>query len=156
MRTLLPPLIAFMGFAVFVIVSAYANAMQLGDMGEGSVHAFMACFYYCWPLYFICAILTQWIVIVPVWEAYVLHSANGALVTFVLVAVACIAAALGVANIINNDQEGYNNLIDLATIMLFIQLAYWGVNFFIMFLVTGKTVKLRKKAVTEVAATEGE
>jgi hypothetical protein len=153
MRTLLPPLIAFMGFAVFVIVSAYANAMQLGDMGEGSVHAFMACFYYCWPLYFVCAILTQWIVIVPVWE---LHSANGALVTFILVIIACIAAALGVANIISDDQEGYNNLIDLATIMLFIQLAYWGVNFFIMFLVTGKTVTLRKKAVTEEAAVEGE
>nr|MBB6234702.1 hypothetical protein [Mucilaginibacter sp. FT3.2] len=135
-----------MAFAVFVIVSAYAYAMQPGDMGEGSVHAFMACFYYCWPLYFLCAILTQWIVIVPLWEAFVLQSANGALVTFGLVGVACIGAALGVASIISDDQSGYNNLIGLATIMLFIQLAYWGVNFFIMFLVTGKTVTLRMRS----------
>lgn len=156
MRVFLPPLIAFMGFAVFVIVSAYAHAMQLGDMGEGSVHAFMACYYYCWPLYFLCAILTQWIVIVPIWEAFVLRSATGALVTFASVTVACIGAALGAANIISDDQSGYNNLISLATIMLFIQLAYWGVNFFIMFLVTGKAVTLRKAVVKEEAAVEKE
>ncbi|GAA3983936.1 hypothetical protein [Mucilaginibacter dorajii] len=143
MKTFLPVIIAFMGFALFVIVSDFTRAMQIGDMGEGNIHAFMACFYYCWPLYFVVAILTQWIIIKPVWNAIVLHSALGALTTFIIVAVVCALAAGGVAYFIWDENAGYDNLTWLATIMLFIQLAYWGVNFFIMFLVTGKTVTLK-------------
>jgi hypothetical protein len=154
MRTFLPLLIAFMGFAVFVIVSAYTRAMQVGDMGEGNVHAFMACFYYCWPLYFICAILTQWIIIVPVWEAFVLRSAIGALLTFVIVGIVCTLAAAGVAYFIWDDQSGYDSLIGLTTIMLMIQLAYWAVNFFILYLVTGKAVKLKRETKQEPVAAE--
>lgn len=154
MKVFLPPLIAFMGFAAFVIVSALGRTMQLSDMGEGNVHAFMACFYYCWPLYFIVAILTQWIIIVPVWEAFVLRSATAALVTFIMVAIVCAGAAGGVAYAIWDEQSGYGNLTGLTTIMLLIQLAYWAVNFFIMFLVTGKTVTLKKKVVEEAAVQE--
>jgi hypothetical protein len=40
-----------------------------------------------------------------------------------------------------DEQSGYDNFLGLATIMFLIQLAYWAVNFFIMFLVTGKAVK---------------
>jgi hypothetical protein len=152
MKTFLPPLIAFMAFSVFVITSAYAHAMQIGDMGEGNVHAFMACFYYCWPLYFICAILTQWIFIVPVWDAFVLRSALGALVTFIVVAVVCALAAGGVAYALWDEPAGFDNFLGLATIMFFIQIAYWAVNFFIMFLVTGKVVTLKRKPKEEPLA----
>ena len=154
MKVFLPPLVAFIGFAAFVIVSALAHPMQLSDMGEGNVHAFMACFYYCWPLYFTVAILTQWIIIVPVWNAFVLRSASAALITVSVVAAVCTLAAGSVAYAIWDEQSGYDSLIGLTTIMLFIQLAYWAVNFFILFLVTGKTVTLKKKSVEETAVLE--
>jgi len=84
----------------------------------------------------------------------VLRSAVGALFTFVIVAIVCTLAAGGVAYFIWDEQSGYDNLIGLTTIMLMIQLAYWAINFFILFLVTGKAVKLKREAKHETVVAE--
>ena len=145
MKVFLPPLIAFMIFAAVVMIGALNLALHIGDMGQGDIHSFIACFYYCWPLYVIAAILTQWIIIVPIWNAYMLRSASSAISTLFIVAVICALFATGTAYIIWDQQLGTGRFINLIIIMLMIQLAYWVVNFSMLFLINDKVINVPKK-----------
>jgi len=146
MKTFLPPFAGFVVFAVIVLLQSLVFPIHLGDMGQGSLHAFMACFYYCWPLYFITALLTQYVIVLPVWEAAHSWSMLGKDAAVTSTALLCALFAGGIAYIIWDKQTGWLHLADMAVLMLLIQLAYWVINFFMLGLIVGGKIKLKSKA----------
>jgi len=139
MKTFLPPFIAFFVFGIFVILNAFVHPMHVGDMGGGNLHAFMACFYYCWPLYALCALLTQWIIMVPIWEGRNGdRPAQGKFLVFIYTCIVCLLFAAAIGYCIWDKRSGRWHLIGLVTDMYFIQVVYWVINIFIMILFDGK------------------
>jgi len=144
MKTFFPPAVSFLVFAVIVLLYSFIYPMHLGDMGKGNLHAFMACFYYCWPLYFLTALLTQGLITVPVWEAAAGWSIKEKDVAVIVLCLVCGVFAGGIAYIIWVRHSGYWHLAGLTFIMLMVQLAYWIINIFVLMLFGGK-VKLKLK-----------
>ena len=146
MKTFLPPFAGFVVFAVIVLLQSIVFPIHLGDMGKGNLHAFMACFYYCWPLYFISALLTQYVIVLPIWEAAHSWSMVGKDAAVTATALLCALFAGGIAYIIWDKQTGIYHLASMAILMLLIQLAYWVINFFMLGLIVGGKIKLKPKA----------
>ena len=134
MKTFLPPFIAFVAFAVIVWLQSLIHPMLVGDMGKGNLHAFMACFYFCFPLYFLTALFTQGLIVVPIWNGWVYGSAIAKLLGFLITCVGCFIAAGILSYLIWDKATGYSNFIGPALIMYLIQMAYWLINFFVMLL----------------------
>jgi fumarate reductase subunit D len=145
MKTFLPPFAGFVVFAVIVLLQSIVFPIHLGDMGKGNLHAFMACFYYCWPLYFITALLTQGLIVLPIWEAAHSWSMVWKDATVTAAALICALFAGAIAYIIWDQQTGFLHLADMAILMLLIQLAYWIINFFVLSFITGHPIKLKPK-----------
>jgi len=142
MKTFLPPFVAFVVFGVIVVLNSFIFPMHIGDMGKGNLHAFMACFYYCWPLYFITALLTQFVVVTSVWNAVEHWTVWKKDILVIILSTICLISAAGIAYVIWDRKTGYPNLIGLTFIMLMVQLAYWIINSFIMILFKSGRIKL--------------
>jgi len=142
MRVFFPPFVAFVVFGIIVVLDSFVHTMHLGDMGKGTLHAFMACFYYLWPLYFITALLTQWVVITSLWD---IARYWGMLGRDIIVTVCCSACAVfagSIAYVIWDKTTSELHLVWLAFIMLMIQLAYWIMNIFVMILFDEGKIRL--------------
>jgi hypothetical protein len=148
MKVFLPPFAGFVVFAVIVLLQSIVFPIHLGDMGKGNLHAFMACFYYCWPLYFITALLTQYVIVLPIWEAAHSWSMVGKDAAVTVTALLCALFASGIAYIIWDEQTGIHHLAGMAILMLLIQLTYWVINFFMLGLIVGGKIKLKHKPTT--------
>jgi hypothetical protein len=138
MKTFFPPLVGFVAFGIIVLLQSIFYPIHLGDMGKGNLHAFMACFYYCWPLYFITALLTQGLITIPVWDFVEHRSMLAKDIAVIIMGAMSLLFAAGIAYIIWDKHSGRLHLAWLTTIMLMIQLIYWIINSFIMLLLEGK------------------
>lgn len=134
MKVFLPPFAAFVVFGILVILKGFITPYNTGDMGGGDLHGFMACFYYMWPLYFIVALLTQFVIIEPVYTAAYHDSMKARFTAFILVGIISAIAAGGVAYLIWDPAAGTTKLIGFTFMMTVIQLMYWTINLFIMLL----------------------
>ena len=140
----MPPFIAFAVFAIIVIFKSLILAFNIGGMGEGNIRAFMACFYYFGLLYFMVALLTQYLIIVPVWNAVVSKSITAKFITAIIIGLVCAIFSVAIAYIIWDPADGRGKLTGLFTLMTIIQLAYWALNFLVMALIGGKPQKVAK------------
>jgi hypothetical protein len=138
MKTFLPPFAAFIMFGIIVVFKSLIAPFDTGDMGVGDLHSFMACFYYMGPLYFVVALLTQGLIIVPIYKAAYFGTATARLTSFLTIGVVCALAAGGVAYLIWDPASGTTKLIGLTFIMTVIQLVYWTINLFVMLLIGTK------------------
>ena len=146
MKVFLPPFAGFVVFALIVLLQSIVFPIHLGDMGKGNLHAFMACFYYCWPLYFITALLTQYLIVLPIWVAAHSWSMVGKDAAVTATALLCALFAGGISSIIWDKQTGWLHLANMATLMLLIQLTYWVINFFVLSFITTHKITLKPKA----------
>ena len=146
MKVFLPPFAGFVVFALIVLLQSIVFPIHLGDMGKGNLHAFMACFYYCWPLYFITALLTQYLIVLPIWVAAHSWSMVGKDAAVTATALLCALFAGGISYIIWDKQTGWLHLANMATLMLLIQLTYWVINFFVLSFITTHKITLKPKA----------
>jgi len=137
-----PPFVAFVVFGFIVVLNSFFYPMQISDMGKGNLHAFMACFYYCWPLYFITALLTQGVIVTSVWDTVSEWSTWKKDIAVIILCFICFIFAFSIAYVIWDRQTGYLNLVGLTFIMLMVQLAYWIINSFIMILFKSGKIKL--------------
>jgi len=142
MRVFFPPFVAFVVFGIIVVLDSFVHTMHLGDMGKGTLHAFMACYYYMWPLYFLTALLTQWVVTLSVWDSVRHWRIMGKDAIVALSCLVCGSFAGGIAYAIWDKQTGRLHLVWLAFIMLMIQLAYWIMNVFVLMLFDEGKIKL--------------
>ncbi|MEO6848985.1 MAG: hypothetical protein ABI203_06615 [Mucilaginibacter sp.] len=142
LKVILPP---FIGFVVYFLAIRYSSiyfTLRIDEMGEGTVAAFMAYFKYFLPLLFTVAVLTQLLIVVPVWDRVFLRSKLGKFGSLFTLCIICLLFATGISYAIWEKTSGFKHLLSVSVFLATIQLIYWTVNLLIMYLLTDKSTKL--------------
>ena len=107
-------------------------------MGEGNLLAFMAYYRYLLPLLFTVSVLTQLLIIIPIWRNVINKSATGKIWVAVCLVVVCLLFAAGMSYAIWDKHDGVHHLLMLFSFMTAVQLVYWVINLFILRLLSLK------------------
>ena len=138
LKFILPP---FIGFVVYFIAIRYSSVyftLRIDEMGEGTITAFMAYFRYYMPLLFIVAVLTQVLIVTPVWDKLFLKSNTGKVISLLVLCLICLLLAAGISYCIWDRRSGTRHVVKVCAFMTAVQLIYWGVNLTILYLLTKK------------------
>ena len=95
LKVILPPLVGFAAYFLAVRYSSVYFSLRIDEMGEGTIMAFMAYFRFFMPLLFVVAILTQLLIVVPVWDRVFLKSKTGKFVSSLILYLICLFFAAG-------------------------------------------------------------
>ena len=132
LKILLPP---FVGFAVYFTVIRYSSfyfSLRIDEMGEGNLLAFMAYYRYLLPLLFTVSVLTQLLIIIPIWNSVIGKSTTGKIWAAVWLIVVCLLFATGMSYAIWDKHDGVHHLLMLFSFMTAVQLVYWTINLAIL------------------------
>ncbi|HEY4324968.1 MAG TPA: hypothetical protein VGN20_13315 [Mucilaginibacter sp.] len=132
LKVILPP---FVGFAVFFIAVRYSTlyfTLKISEMGQGNLTSFMAFYRYTLPLLFTVAVLTQLLIINPVFRSLKSKSnfdkVNGTIdLSFI-----CFLFALGISYAISDTHDSTRHFFKLLIFMTSVQLVYWIINLSIL------------------------
>jgi len=138
LKVILPPLVGFAAYFLAVRYSSVYFTLRIDEMGEGTIVAFMAYFRFFMPLLFVVAILTQLLIVVPVWDRVFLKSKAGKFVSLLILYLICLFFAAGFSYTIWDRQTGVNHLLKESFFMTAVQLVYWIVNLFVLYMLTKK------------------
>jgi len=144
LKVLLPPLIGFAAYFIAIRYSSVYFTLRIDEMGEGTIIAFMAYYRFFLPLLFTVAVLTQLLIVVPVWERIFLKSGWGKFVSLLILWLICAAFASAISYAIWDEQSGTDHVIKVCVFMTGIQLVYWTVNLFVLYFLTKKPVQPRE------------
>jgi hypothetical protein len=132
LKVLLPP---FTGFAIYFLLVRYHPSyfsLQISEMGNGNLDAFMAFYKYLLPLLFTVAVLTQYLIVNPIWNNVNAKTGSARTWACILLISICLLFAAGMSYAIWDKTEGIRHLLKLFTFMFGIQLIYWAINLFIL------------------------
>ncbi len=132
LKVFMPPLIGFTAFFLAVRYSSEYYTLRFDEMGEGTLRSFMAYYRYFWPLLFIVGLITQVLIIVPVWYRVKARSAGPKMLAFFILCIICLLFAVGISYIIWEKPSGWHHLIKLCIFMTAIQVIYWMMNILTM------------------------
>jgi glucan phosphoethanolaminetransferase (alkaline phosphatase superfamily) len=138
LKVLVPPLVGFAAYFIAVRYSSEYFTLRTDEMGEGTVQSFMAYFKFFWPLLLTVAVLTQLLIVVPIWYRLFVRSRKGKLTSLFLLIFICLLFAGGISYTIWDKQNGTEHLIKEFVFMTTVQLIYWAVNLFMLYLLTKK------------------
>jgi hypothetical protein len=138
LKVILPPLVGFAAYFIAIRYSSVYFTLRIDEMGEGTITAFMAYYRYFLPLLFTVAVLTQFLIVVPIWDRVFLKSATGMLISSMILCLICVLFAAGVSYTIWDKQSGVDHVIKVGLFMTAVQLVYWAVNLFVLYLLTKK------------------
>ena len=142
LKVLLPVLIDFGIFWIVVKYNMPDHPMKLIEIGNGNLYSLMAYFHLFWPLLLLVGILTQYLIIVPLWDNKAVKSLKSRLIIGVCIALVCIVFAGSISYIIWDPADGQGPLLSFWWYLSEIQLVYWVVTFIILYLMDRK--KFRK------------
>ena len=132
LKVVLPP---FAGFAVYFLIvrySSYYFELRTDEMGSGNLLAFMAFYRYLLPLLFAVAVLTQLLIVNPIWRDVIVKSARVKIIDSIGLVFICMVFAGGISYAIWDKQDGVHHLLMLFAFMTTVQLVYWAINLFIL------------------------
>ena len=138
LKDILPPLVGFAAYFIAIRYSSVYFTLRIDEMGEGTITAFMAYYRYFMPLLFTVAVLTQFLIVVPVWDRIFLKSATGKFISSMILCLICVLFAAGISYTIWDKQSGVDHVIKVGLFMTTVQLVYWAVNLFVLYLLTKK------------------
>jgi hypothetical protein len=134
LKVILPP---FAGFSLYFIGVRYNPDyfnLKIGEIGTGTLAGFMAFYKYSLPLLFTIAILTQLLIIIPIWNGVLNKSKAGKVTAFGFLVFICLLFSAGISYAIWDTQDGTHRLIILFAFLSAVQLVYWLINLFILYL----------------------
>jgi formate/nitrite transporter FocA (FNT family) len=134
LKVILPPFIGFFIFFAGVRYSTVYFTLKIDEMGLGNLKSFMAFYRYTLPLLFLVAVLTQLLIIVPIWRSLVEKTAADKVNLIIDLFFICFVFALGISYAIWDPQRGIHNLVKLVGFMSAVQLVYWSINLLILYL----------------------
>jgi hypothetical protein len=138
LKVLLPPLVGFAAYFIAIRYSSLYFTLRIDAMGEGTITAFMAYYRFFLPLLFTVAVLTQLLIVVPIWDRVFLKSGWGKFFSLLMLWFICTALAVAISYAIWEKQSGITHLIKVCVFMTSVQLVYWVVNLFVVYLLTKK------------------
>jgi len=135
LRFLLPP---FVGFSIFFVGIRYSSLyfeLKIDEMGLGDLKSFMAFYRYTMPLLFVVGVLTQLLVIAPVWRTMKRKTVTDRINVIIDLCFICVLFAFGIAYTIWDPHTGINRLVKLTGFLSAVQMAYWFINLLILYLI---------------------
>jgi len=126
------------GFFIFFTAIRYSSlyfTLRMDEMGGGEIRSFMAYYRYMLPLLFVIALLTQVLVIVPVWNNTWVNHVTSKVNAFVDLVFICLVFALGVSYVIWDPTTPFLNFIKLAGFMCAVQVVYWIINITTLYII---------------------
>jgi glucan phosphoethanolaminetransferase (alkaline phosphatase superfamily) len=142
LKVLLPPCIGFGAYFLAIRFSSVYFTLRIDELGEGTIQSFMAYFRYFLPLLFTVAVLTQLLIVVPVWDRVFLTSKTGKVISCLLLCLICLLFAAGISYCIWDRQSSVYHVIKVCAFMTAVQLVYWAVNLFVLYFLTKKPEQL--------------
>lgn len=140
-KVILPPLIAFWAFAIFLKFSPVFHHVNGSDeMGTDSVYGLISFYKVFAPGQILIALLTQWLIVMPLWDRIVAKP-KSAIIIFPSIVIICLAFAFGIAYVIWDTATGIKHLVQICLFMTGVQLFYWIINFLVLFLIDWKVLK---------------
>jgi hypothetical protein len=134
LKSILPP---FIGFTVYFLVIRYSSVyftLRIDQMGAGNLRSFMAFYRYLLPLLFAVAVLTQLLIVVPVWNKVMSRPRNRRIRAFIILVFVCVLFASGMGYAMWNPQDGTAHLATLIGFMSTVQILYWIMNFSVLYI----------------------
>lgn len=101
-------------------------------MGEGNLTSFMAFYRYMLPLLFTIAVLTQLLIIIPVFNSIKGKQKADKINAIIDLSFICFLFALGISYTISDLNSNFIHFIKLLIFMTSVQLVYWMINLFIL------------------------
>ncbi|MDB5145037.1 MAG: hypothetical protein JWQ66_3750 [Mucilaginibacter sp.] len=135
LKVLLPVLIDFGIFWLVVEYNMPAHPMKLDAIANGNLYSLMAYFHLFGFLLLADGLLTQHLIIVPLWDKYAVKSLKARFIIGVCIAVVCFAFAGGISYLIWDQAEGTAPFISFWWYLSEIQLVYWVVTFVVLYLI---------------------
>jgi len=148
LKLLLPTLIPYFIFSRYTALDE-AHKQITEQLTEISITSLMYYFRYSAPYLYIILFLTQYVIIVPVWNSINGGPLRAMAFTLLWVLLASLILSVGVSYIIWDEALGTNSLYDSIKALLSVQALYWLVNVFILFIIdiiAQKTKKEEKEA----------
>ena len=146
LKVILPPLVGFAAYFIAIRYSSVYFTLRIDEMGEGTITAFMAYYRYFMPLLFTVAVLTQFLIVTPIWDRVFLRSITGKFISLFILCLICVLFAAGISYSIWDKQSGIDHVIKVGLFMTAVQLVYWAVNLIILYLLTKKPEHAAKVA----------
>jgi len=134
LKILVPP---FVGFSLYFVGVRYSPGyfdLDLDDIGTGTLAGFMAFYKLALPLLFVIAVLTQLLIIIPIWRGLLKRSAAGRIITLILLALVCLLLAAGISYVTWDNTTGEHHLLKVFLFLTAVQWFYWLINFFALYL----------------------
>ena len=128
LKVLLPP---FIGFSLYFIGVRYSPDyfdLNIGQIGTGTLAGFMAFYKLALPLLFTIAVLTQLLIVIPVWNRVLTRSRAGVVWALIWLLLICIIFAGGISYLIWDTATGTHHLVITFLFMTAVQLGYWAIN----------------------------
>ena len=133
LKIFLPPFIGFLVFSVIINGGTLYTRLSAKDLGLDTLQSFTAFYRYTMPLLFVVAVLTQILIVIPVWRHVAEKTWADRINMIVDLCFVCGIFALGIGYAIWDTQSGTHILIKLVAMLLGIQLAYWFINLLVLF-----------------------
>jgi len=140
LKILIPPFIALSVYFIAVRYSPFYFELKPNKMGDGNLESFMSYYRYVLPLIFLTAILTQVLIFIPIWDKVIERSFRAKLIAFLSVCLVCLVLSAAVAYAMW-DNYSRKHLINLCIFMTGVQVIYWLMNIFVMYLIDGRRVE---------------
>jgi hypothetical protein len=141
LKVIVPPLVAFFVFAVVIKYNPLHHSFEgLSDIGDGSAAGLIAYYKIFAPFQFVIAVLTQYLIILPLWDKILVRH-KAAIGIFIGITIVCLIAAGGIAYMIWDRAVGTEHLIHIGLFMTGVQLFYWLVNFLVLLLLDLKAFR---------------
>jgi hypothetical protein len=140
LKVILPPLVAFAVFLVVVKLNMADHALGLSNISDGNIYSLMAYFKLFAALPLVVALLTQLLIIVPLWNGLLLKPFVAFVLAFIIIALICVVFASGLSYIIWDQSQGKGPFIKFIVYFTFVQVAYWAIIFLILYLLDIKAI----------------
>lgn len=134
LKFILPPLVAFGVFAFIIKYNPLDYSLAgFSNIGDGSAYGLITYYKVFAPFQFIIALLTQYLIALPLWKRILTHprSAIGVFIGIILI---CFVLALAISYMIWDPQTGTRHLAHTTLFMAGVQVFYWLINFAVLFL----------------------
>ena len=129
LKVILPP---FVGFSLYFIGIRYSPDyfdLNIGEIGTGTLTGFMAFYKLALPLLFVIALLTQLLIVIPIWNKVIIKTTSGMIWSFSLIILVCLLLAASISYLIWDKTTGTGTLIKTFMFMIIVQMVYWVINF---------------------------
>ena len=138
LKVILPPFVAFLIFGALIKYAPLAKHIGgLAQIGTETLYGLMSYFKIFTPLLFLTALLTQLLIVIPLWR-HILNNHKRLFATITGVCVFVIVLSAAISYIIWDNATGTSHLITIFLFMAGVQVFYWLINFEVLYLLDRK------------------